>query len=186
MLIGMALFKLGVLQGERSSGFYARLALAGYAIGIPVNALSTYGMFASNFDIVATMFWNSPYQIGRVSVALGHASVLILLVKSMRMRWLTDRLAAVGQMAFSNYISHSIIYALVFYAPGLRMMGQLQRYQLYYVVLGIWILNLVWSPIWLRHFRFGPLEWCWRSLTYWKRQPMRRRSGVRADVYAVS
>ena len=147
MLIGMALFKLGVLQGERSPGFYVRLALAGYAIGIPVNALSTYGMFSSNFDIVATMFWNSPYQIGRVSVALGHASVLILLVKSMRMRWITDRLAAVGQMAFSNYISHSLVYALVFYAPGLRMMGQLQRYQLYYVVLGIWILNLVWSPI---------------------------------------
>jgi uncharacterized protein len=185
MLIGMALFKLGVLQGERSPGFYVRLALAGYAIGIPVNALSTYGMFSSNFDIVATMFWNAPYQIGRVSVALGHASVLILLVKSMRMRWITDRLAAVGQMAFSNYISHSLIYALVFYAPGLRMMGQLQRYQLYYVVLGIWILNLAWSPIWLRHFRFGPLEWCWRSLTYWKRQPMRRRSGVPADVYAV-
>ena len=131
------------------------------------------------------MFWNAPYQIGRVSVALGHASVLIVLVKSMRMRWLTDRLAAVGQMAFSNYISHSLIYALVFYAPGLRMMGQLQRYQLYYLVLGIWILNLAWSPIWLRYFRFGPLEWCWRSLTYWQRQPMRRRAPAGADVYAL-
>lgn len=185
MLIGMALFKLGVLQGERTPGFYVRLALAGYGIGIPVNALSTYGMFASNFDIVATIFWNAPYQIGRVSVALGHASVLILLAKSMRMRWLTDRLAAVGQMAFSNYISHSLVYALVFYAPGLRMMGQLQRYQLYYVVFGMWILNLVWSPIWLRHFRFGPLEWCWRSLTYWKRQPMRRRSYARGEAIAV-
>ena len=186
MLIGMALFKLGVLQGERSKGFYVRLALAGYAIGIPLNALSTYGMMTSNYDSIANMFWNSPYQIGRVSVALGHASVLILLVKGGSLRWLTDRLAAVGQMAFSNYISHSIIYALVFYAPGLRMFGQLQRYQLYYVVLGIWILNLAWSPIWLRHFRFGPLEWCWRSLTYWKRQPMRRASPAPADAYAVS
>ena len=81
MLIGMALFKLGVLQGERSVGFYVRLALGGYAIGIPLNALSTYGMMTSNYDTVAFMFWNSPYQIGRVSVALGHASALILLVK---------------------------------------------------------------------------------------------------------
>ena len=123
----------------RASGrlrFYVRLAAAGYGIGIAVNTLSTYGMITSNYDIVATMFWNTPYQIGRVAVALGHASVLILLVKGARMRWLTDRLAAVGQMAFSNYISHSIIYALFFYAPGLRMFGQLQRYQLYYVVLG--------------------------------------------------
>jgi uncharacterized protein len=185
MLIGMALFKLGILQGERSFGFYTRMAVIGYGVGIAVNSLSTYGMITSNFDIVATMFWNAPYQIGRVSVALAHASVLILLVKAARMTWLTDRLAAVGQMAFSNYISHSIIYALVFYAPGLRMMGQLERYQLYYVVAGIWILNLAWSPIWLRYFRFGPLEWCWRSLTYWQRQPMRRRLDSPADALAV-
>ena len=188
MLIGMALFKLGVLQGERPSAFYVRLALAGYAIGVPINALSTYGMFSTNFDIVASMFWNAPYQIGRVSVALAHTSVLILVVKGASMRWLTDRLAAVGQMAFSNYISHSIVYALVFYAPGLRMFGQLERYQLYYVVLGIWIFNLAWSPIWLRYFRFGPLEWCWRSLTYWQRQPMRRRAPAEQshDAYAIS
>ena len=185
MLIGMALFKLGVLQGERSSGFYTRLAIAGYAFGIPLNSMSTWGMFSSNFDIVATTFWNVPYEIGRVAVALGHASVIILLAKGAWMKWLADRLAAVGQMAFSNYISHSIIYALVFYAPGLRLFGQLQRYQLYYIVLGMWLFSLAVSPIWLRHFRFGPLEWSWRSLTYWKRQPMRRRSGVPADVYAV-
>jgi uncharacterized protein len=185
MLIGMALFKLGVLQGERPTGFYVRLAAAGYGFGIVVNSLSTYGMITSNFDIVATVFWNVPYELGRVAVALGHASVIILLAKGARMKWLTDRLAAVGQMAFSNYISHSIIYALVFYAPGLRLFGQLQRYQLYYIVLGMWLFSLAVSPIWLRHFRFGPLEWCWRSLTYWQRQPMRRRSTVPADVYAV-
>jgi len=186
MLIGMALFKLGVLQGERPTGFYLRLAAAGYGFGIAVNSLSTYGMITSNFDIVATAFWNVPYELGRVAVALGHASVLILLAKGARMRWLTDRLASVGQMAFSNYISHSIVYALVFYAPGLRLFGQLQRYQLYYVVLAMWIFSLAWSPIWLRYYRFGPLEWCWRSLTYWQRQPMRRRQPVPADAYAVS
>jgi uncharacterized protein len=185
MLIGMALFKLGVLQGDRASGFYARMALVCYGIGIPVNALSTYGMIASNFDIVATFFWNAPYQIGRVAVALGHASLLILIVKGGWLQSLSDRLAAAGQMAFSNYILHSMIYALVFYAPGLRLFGQLQRYQLYYVVLGMWIVSLLVSPIWIRHFRFGPLEWCWRSLTYWKRQPMRRRSDAPADVYAI-
>jgi uncharacterized protein len=185
MLIGMALFKLGILQGERSFSFYTRMAVIGYVVGIAVNSLSTYGMITSNFDIVATMFWNAPYQIGRVSVALAHASVLILVVKAARMKWLTDRLAAVGQMAFSNYISHSIVYALVFYAPGLRMMGQLQRYQLYYVVVAMWIVSLAVSPIWLRYFRFGPLEWGWRSLTYWQRQPMRRRVPAAADAYAL-
>ena len=184
MLIGMALYKLGVLQGERSSGFYVRLAAVGYAIGLSANALSAYGMITSNYDMVATIFWNVPYQIGRVAVALAHAAVIILLVKGTQMLWLTDRLAAVGQTAFSNYIAHSIMYALIFYAPGLRMFGQLQRYQLYFVVLGLWIFSLLWSPIWLRYFRFGPLEWCWRSLTYWQRQPM-RRAPAPADIYAV-
>jgi uncharacterized protein len=185
MLIGMALFKLGVLQGDRPTGFYVRLAAAGYGFGIAVNSLSTYGMITSNFDIVATTFWNVPYELGRVAVAMGHTSVLILFAQSGWTGWLSDRLAAVGQMAFSNYISHSIIYALVFYAPGLRWFGELQRYQLYYVVLGMWVLSLAISPIWLRYFRFGPLEWCWRSLTYWQRQPMRRWLDARADAIAV-
>jgi uncharacterized protein len=49
----------------------------------------------------------------------------------------------------------------------------LQRYELYYVVAAVWVLQLIASPLWLRYYRFGPLEWAWRSLTYWKRQPLR-------------
>jgi uncharacterized protein len=145
MLIGMALFKLGVLQGERSPGFYVRLALAGYAIGIPVNALSTYGCSRrtsissrprSGMCRTKSAGWRG------AGPCLGHHPAR----QGRGMKWLTDRLAAVGQMAFSNYISHSIIYALVFYAPGLRLFGQLQRYQLYYIVLGMWILSLAGEP----------------------------------------
>ena len=54
---------------------------------------------------------------------------------------------------------------------GNGMYGKLQRYEIYYVVGATWLLQIIWSHIWLRFFRFGPLEWCWRSLTYWKRQP---------------
>jgi uncharacterized protein len=89
-------------------------------------------------------------------------------------------------MAFSNYIATSIICVLIFYGPGLGLMGQLQRYQLYFVAVGVWIFNIVWSRWWLRRYRFGPLEWCWRSLTYWQRQPMRMRVPAREDAVAVS
>ena len=54
------------------------------------------------------------------------------------------------------------------------MFGKLQFYQLFYVVAGVWAVNLIASPVWLKYFRFGPVEWVWRSLTYWKMQPMRR------------
>lgn len=82
-------------------------------------------------------------------------------------------LAAVGQMALSNYVSHSVISAILFTGYGFKLYGTMQRYQLYYVVAAIWAFSLIASSIWLRHFRFGPMEWYWRSLTYWKKQPMR-------------
>jgi uncharacterized protein len=174
MLIGIGLYKLGVLQGDRPVRFYARMAVVGYAIGIVVNGISTYVTLASNFDPIVFPLANGPHQIGRVSVALAHLAVLVIALKMRWLPWLTARLAAVGRMALSNYIAQSVICSLVFYSPGLALMGQLERYQLYYVVAAIWVFNLTWSPWWLARYRFGPLEWCWRSLTYWQRQPMRR------------
>ena len=174
MLIGIGLYKMGVLQGDRPLGFYVRIAIAGYAIGIVVNAISTYFTVASNFDPVTHRLANAPHQIGRVSMALAHLAMLVIALKMRWVPWLTRRLASVGQMALSNYITHSVICSLVFYSPGLALMGQLERYELYYVVGAIWVFNLTWSPWWLARYRFGPLEWCWRSLTYWQRQPMRR------------
>ncbi len=60
---------------------------------------------------------------------------------------------------------------------GLGAYGDPQRYQLYFVVFAIWAFQLWASPIWMRHFRFGPLEWLWQSLTYWQLQPFRRGGG---------
>ncbi|MCZ6746699.1 MAG: DUF418 domain-containing protein, partial [Acidobacteria bacterium] len=83
--------------------------------------------------------------------------------------------AAVGRMALSNYVSHSLICAFIFYGFGLGLYGDLQRYQLYYVVVAIWAFQLIASPLWLRYFRFGPLDWIWRWLTYLERPVLRRR-----------
>jgi uncharacterized protein len=82
-------------------------------------------------------------------------------------------LAATGQMALTNYLSQSLICLFLFTGAGLALYGTLERHELYYVVLAVWIAQLIWSPLWLRRFRFGPAEWLWRSLTYWKVQPMR-------------
>ena len=137
MLIGMGLYKLGVLQGTRSRLFYLRMALIGYGIGVPLNAFTTYAMISSHYEIITIYMANMPHQLGRASVALGHAAVLLLLAREIRWRWLTSPLAAVGQTALSNYIATSIICALIFFTPGLGLIGQLQRYQLYFVVAGV-------------------------------------------------
>ena len=81
-------------------------------------------------------------------------------------------------MALTNYVTHSIVCMVVFRSFGFGLYGHLSRHQLYYVVFSIWAVQLVISPIWLAHFRFGPLEWLWRSLTYGVRQPMRRVAGA--------
>ena len=173
MLLGMGLMKLGVLSAERSLSTYARMAVIGYLIGIPVNSYTAWLVVQSNFDPVIQSFSHITYDVGRLSIALGPLGVLMILCKTSTMPWLTRSLGAVGQMAFSNYVMQSIIGAFIFTGYGLKLYGTLERYQLYYVVAAVWIVQMIVSPIWLRHFRFGPMEWAWRSLTYWKRQPMR-------------
>jgi uncharacterized protein len=87
-------------------------------------------------------------------------------------------LAAAGRMAFTNYLMQSLICAIVFTGLGFGLYGQLQRYELYYVVAAIWAVQLIWSPLWLKYYRYGPLEWLWRSLTYRKMQPLRLAAGA--------
>ncbi len=174
MLLGMAFFKLGIFSGTRSYGFYATMAGVGYLIGISVNSYTAYTRVMSNFDIVVSAYTGVTYDIGRLSVALAHIGVLILMTKSGVFAWLTRSLGAVGQMALSNYLTHSVVCSTIFCGYGFGLFGQLERHQLYYVVAGLWIFQLIVSPIWLRHFYFGPAEWAWRSLTYWEKQPMRK------------
>jgi uncharacterized protein len=114
------------------------------------------------------------YPFQRILLVMAHVSALILLYKSRYAQGLFRRLEAVGQMAFTNYIMQSVICTLVFFGYGLNYYAELEFYQLYFVVLAIWILQLLVSPLWLRYFYYGPLEWAWRSLTYWRIQPFRR------------
>lgn len=173
MLLGMALLRSGVLTGERSYSFYGKMAIIGLLLGVAINGTTMYLQVRHKFDPLAGLFDYSAYELGRVPMALFYIAAVVAPVKAGRARWLTSRLSAVGQMAFSNYISHSVICSVLFYGGyGFGLIGKLERWQLYPIVACIWIFNLIWSPIWLRHFHFGPLEWCWRSLTYWKRQPM--------------
>ena len=185
MFIGMALMKLGVLSAARSRKFYLVLLAIGYGIGVPINCYTTWVIVRNGFDPVVSTFTNSAYDVGRLLVAAGHLSLVILIIQA---RWLTGLmrvLGAVGQMALTNYVLQSLITAFVFSGYGFRLYGRVERYQLYYVVAGIWVFEMIASPIWLRHFQFGPLEWVWRSLTYWRRQPLRILTSTGAPAHAI-
>lgn len=174
MLIGMGLFKLGVLSAERSVRFYATMAAAGYGIGLPLGIYLAQARIADDFALTESLWlsWMTG-DVRRLSVALAHVAAIMLVCKSGMVPRLTSRLAAVGRMAFTNYVVHTLVCIFVFYGFGLGLFGKLERAELYWIVAGIWAFQLIASPIWLRHFRFGPLEWGWRSLAYGRRQPMR-------------
>ncbi len=174
MLFGMAFFKNGILKASKSNRFYLIMALIGYGIGISINYYEAKLITSNNFSIVSISKSFLTYQFGRIPTTCGHIALIMLFVKSGILPFLQRAFAAVGQMAFTNYIMHSIICNIIFLGYGFSMYGKLQRYELYYIVISIWIFQLIFSPIWLKYFRFGPLEWMWRSLTYWKIQPFKK------------
>src|SRR5215203_5701792 len=116
------------------------------------------------------------FFIGMALFKTGYLSLLILLYKVIPFRKILDVFAPVGQMAFTNYLSQSIITSIIFKRFGL--FGNLQRYEVYYVVAAIWAFQIITSHIWLHYYRFGPFEWLWRSLTYNRKQPMKRKKGT--------
>ncbi len=176
LFLGMALFKWKVITGERSKKFYLLLLLGGYAIGFTINYFLLRTMINVRFDFTraADILYIDWYQIKRVAITLGHIGLIMTLYKFNVVNWLLNLMSKVGQMAFTNYLSQSLICSLIFYGYGFNLFNTLERYEIYYVVGAVWLFQIIFSNIWMRYFQFGPLEWAWRSLTYWKRQPMKR------------
>ena len=179
MFIGMALYLWGFFTNKLRTSTYVMWLLIGYGVGIPIAwqifdqgwmNFGRPGNYMDNFRSSHMVF----VEFRRILLTIGHASLLMLIFRSRLVPWLMKALANVGQMAFSNYLMQSIICTLFFYGYGLGYYNKLRFHQLYYVVFGVWIFQLIFSAIWLRYFRFGPFEWLWRSLTYWKKQPMKK------------
>ena len=174
MLLGMGLMKLGVFSAERSRRTYLWMVALGYGVGLPLVAFDAYDQLHHEFSMEHKFAGGFAYNdLGSLIVALGHAGAVMLVVKAGAMRRLTSRLAAMGRMALSNYLIQSLLCTTLFYGYGLGLYGTIHRAGLAALVASIWALQLWYSPIWLARYRFGPVEWAWRSLTYWRPQPMR-------------
>jgi uncharacterized protein len=166
--------KLGVFAANRSRRFYLTSIIAGYCLGLPIVGYNTYKLITSDFDIGHIFGMDGFYDhFSILLVAAGHVGLVMLICQTGFLSWFQRRLAAVGRMALSNYLMHSILLTPVFYGFGFGLFGKVGYFASMGFVLALWIIQLYLSPIWLSHFRFGPAEWLWRSLTYRKKQPMR-------------
>jgi uncharacterized protein len=177
MLLGMAFMKWGFFDASRDIGVYWRLCLLGFGLGIPLNAWETLIFVNSDFQIYWSAFNRPSYDLGRLLLAIGYTGLIMLICKSGLLSTLMTGLARVGQMALSNYLMQTVICNLLFLGFGFGLAGQLQRVEIYLVVVGVWVFQYVFSVWWLSRFRFGPMEWLWRSLTYGNRQPLRLTEG---------
>ena len=178
MLFGMALFKLGwfTLNNRKRN---KKLAIIGLSLGFGMSIYNTYtqptnlhclNWFMKNVSCLREIF----YPLINPTVCLGLIGTLLLFCSSKSYSKLKNILASTGKMAFTNYLMQSLICTLIFNAYGLGLYGELERYQLYFVVVTVWIINISFSVWWLKRYSLGPMEWIWRMLTYWKRIPIRR------------
>ena len=174
MLIGIALFKLGVFNAARSPKFYLRLVGVTGVIGFSLIGYGAVQLIDQNWDPSYSLFQHGGVYnyLGSIAVALFYVGCVMLIAQKRVWPAAQARLAAVGRMAFTNYILQSVIATTFFYGYGFGFFGSVERWGQFLIVLLIWVFQLWLSPIWLSRFRFGPLEWLWRSLTYFKFQPM--------------
>ncbi|GHN00402.1 hypothetical protein WSM22_18910 [Cytophagales bacterium WSM2-2] len=179
ILFGMAFYKMGLLTGEKPTWIYVSFIFVGYGLGIGEGYFLGHTVRQTDYDFfkcydTISPLWRLAYQPHRLLVALGHLGLITVLWKSNVFNWLLQPFANVGQMAFTNYLMQSIICTLFFYGYGLNYYGKLARHELLYFVGAVWIFQIIFSAVWLRYFSMGPLEWAWRSLTYWKRQSLQK------------
>ena len=175
MLIGMALFRWDVITGRASARVYRVLLALALLVGLPLTLYGGHLATASGWDPVPSFFLYSQWGYwGSILIALGWMSALLLATRAGLWRAMQERLAAAGPMDFTNYILTTLICTLIFHGHGLGLFGHVSRVGQAGITVAVWVLILWISPLWLARFRYGPLEWAWRSLSYGKRQAFRR------------
>ena len=173
MLLGMALLNWGVFTNDRSDREYRRLAL-GTVAGAGVILAGVAYIEAREWAAEAALFWLQFNYWGSLLVAVGYVGLMMVLVRRRPEGPVTGGLAAVGRTAFTNYLLQTVLATSIFYGHGLGLFGRVSRVEALGVVTGIWALQVPLSVLWLRRFRYGPVEWVWRWLTYGRREPLGR------------
>ena len=167
MLLGMILYRKGILSSNKSISYYSKMILVGFGIGIIISLIGLNQSYDSGWSGAYVMTIGANYKlISGVFIAIGYIGFVMWCFKKGVFKKLQNRLQSAGRMAFTNYIGMSLICSLIFNGHGLALYGTFDRLQQFLVVISIWVLILIVSPLVLRKYRYGPLEWLWRKLTY--------------------
>lgn len=170
MLLGVVLYRLGIVQGDRDDAYYRRLAGWGLAVGTAITVVGIVIRSMSDWSPDVALVGHIPTGVGTIPMALGYLALIVLFDRSGNRH--LERFRNTSRMALTNYLAQTTL--------GLSMLGwlladvDLTRTMITVWILGVWALQLWWSSAWLQRYRYGPFEWAWRSATYRSRPPLRR------------
>lgn len=166
MLLGMALFRWGVLSNERSSEEYLKMVVGCFTVGITMTIAGVAYLHYHDWGSVAGFSWELFNYWGSILVSVSYVGLVMLLCRRWAGGFIEKGLSSVGRTALSNYLFQTVVATTIFYGYGFGLFGQVNRVEQMVVVVLIWVVQVVLSVLWLQRFRYGPAEWVWRNLTY--------------------
>jgi uncharacterized protein len=177
-LFGVWAARKGIIANYQNHLPFFRKALVwGLALGVVANSLYTYAYI--QVPIGEFGLWGflgtSMHTLGGFMLCLVYVSGIVLMTSKGKLKKLRSLMAPVGRMALTNYLLHSIICTTLFLPYGFGLFGKFTAWQGILLTIVIFLLQIPFSRFWLNRFNYGPFEWLWRSLTYWKVQPFVRK-----------
>lgn len=169
-LLGALLWRVGVLKRPHDFRYQTiTAAMVGIVGGAALAAADTHGFLTKLGASKAFLNAFTP-----VLLALGYGAAIMALMQLSVARRFLSTFAPVGRMAFTNYVLQSVIFGFIFFGYGLGQFGRMGAATAFVIGVAVYIAQMVLSKWWLRHYRFGPIEWLWRTLMYGVAQPVRK------------
>ena len=168
MLLGMGLYRLGIINAEREAGWYKKVMLRSFTVGMPVCVVAAVLMLGDDGD---TGFFINNF--GVPFMALGYVCLVMMIYTLSKLPRVQSRLAAAGQMALTNYLMQTVLGIIIIETMNEIKGERVSAFWMMIAMFIIWTIQLSWSSPWMKKFRFGPVEWLWRTATYRKVQPFR-------------
>ena len=168
MLLGMGLYRLGIINAEREAGWYKKVMLRSFTVGMPVCVVAAVLMLGDDGD---TGFFINNF--GVPFMALGYVCLVMMICTSSKLPRVQSRLATAGQMALTNYLMQTVLGIIIIETMNEIKGERVSAFWMMIAMFIIWTIQLSWSSPWMKKFRFGPVEWLWRTATYLKVQPFR-------------
>ena len=174
-LLGHHAWRRGVFQDPESHlGLLRKTAILGVA-GLTIAGFASFWAAGHPMALDPFSLWlrNAEFLVATPLVALAYAATILLLLRHEAPSRALGLLAPLGRMALTNYLVQSVVMTFIYNGYGLGLYNRVGPFAGTLMGLALFALQIPFSIWWLKRFRFGPMEWIWRCLTYWKVQPFR-------------